>query len=103
MLNPRRFALAALSAVVALASAGEAQASITVSTGGGELRISPTNNVLGTTVSYQLSDDEFVISDGGTATTSDPDCTNNGSSIVHCEDNGEDVIDVDFGTSGGFV
>ena len=59
--------------------------------------------MLGTNVSYAFGPSEFVVSDGGTAVTSDPDCTTNGSSIVNCEDNGEDVVVVDFGTNGGSV
>jgi Ca2+-binding RTX toxin-like protein len=101
---PRRAALLAVVVpVVLLLGAAEASASITVSTSGDELRIASTNNVLGTTVSYNLGPTEFQVSDGGTATTSDADCHTNGSSIVICEDNGEDVIDVTFGTSGGSV
>ena len=97
--------LAAAAAVAGLVAATPAAASITVSTGGGEVSISSTNNVLGTTVSYQLSQDEFVISEagGGSASTSDGDCSVDGSSVVRCADNGEDSFDIDFGTNGGFV
>jgi Ca2+-binding RTX toxin-like protein len=99
----RRVITAVLSTLAAFAGAAEAHAAISVSTSGGQLHIASTNNVLDSTVSYQFSGTEFVISDGGGATTSDGDCTTQGTAVVHCADNGENVIDVDFGTNGGFV
>ena len=91
MSRRRSILIAAVAAAAILTQAGQASAAISVSTVGDEINISSTNGVLATTVSYQFSGSEIVIGEGGggAATTSDPDCAVDGSSVVRCDDNGE--------------
>ena len=102
-MTKRALTILLAAAAVAFALPATASAAVSVSTSGGELNITSTNNQIIATVDYVFATNRFRIADSGGATTSDGDCEQTSSSFVECDDNGEDLVDVDFGTLGGSI